>query len=212
MAEATGTPTEPTTGATQTTAATTQTGDGATGSTAASTQSTAADGKDGNGTTPAAPVVPERYDLKVPDGVTFTEPEMASFQEQAKALKLTQEQAAGVFEGRMKLRGEVLSQFGAQHEQQVTKWEADLKVDTEVGGEAFAKNAALAQQVLNKYGDPALKEALTKSGYGNYPGLVKMMVRIGKEFGEDHFENAGSGGGRPEQKSAADMLYGGTPT
>ncbi|WP_250533975.1 protease [Caballeronia sp. AZ10_KS36] len=65
------------------------------------------------------------------------------------------------------------------------EWEAKAKADPEFGGEKLGENLAAAKLALDKFGSDQLRAALNKSGLGNYPEMIRFMVKAGKAISED---------------------------
>jgi hypothetical protein len=83
-------------------------------------------------------------------------------------------------------------------------WSDAAAADREIGGPAFAENVAAARTALDKFGTPELRDALTATGMGNHPELVRAFVRIGKAMGDGQFV---SGGRETVRRGAADVFY-----
>lgn len=153
------------------------------------------------------PVVPDKYDLKVPEGVTLPADVLERTTATAKALGLTtNEQAQALLDHTSAVVAQHHETLIGEHVTRVAGWVDELKADKEYGGHAFVKTAEAAHRAFLKFGSPALKEALDASGYGNHPEFVRMMSRIGRALGEDKIES-GNSGGSPAGKeiTAADM-------
>ena len=58
-------------------------------------------------------------------------------------------------------------------------------------GKAFDANIAGARNILTKFGGPEVMQALEASGLGNDPHLIRMMIKISQQFGEDGNINLG---------------------
>lgn len=114
---------------------------------------------------------------------------------------MTQPQAEALLERENK----AVNAYVEQQEQQQKQWIESIKADQEIGGEAFQKNAELAKRVVDRFGTDELRKELTDSGYGNHPGLVRLLVRIGKAMSEDSLVRSGSEG--PGRKNPEDVLY-----
>ena len=52
-------------------------------------------------------------------------------------------------------------------------------------GQAFDTNIQGARGLMDKYGGQEVKQAFEESGLGNNPHVIRMMVNISKQFGED---------------------------
>lgn len=65
------------------------------------------------------------------------------------------------------------------------EWAKSAKVDTEIGGDKFAENLAVANSVFNEYGTPELGKLLDASGLGQHPEVLRWAYRVGKALGPD---------------------------
>lgn len=158
-----------------------------------------------------APVVPEKYDLKLPEKSLLDPSVLERTAASAKARGLTNEQAQKELDA---VAGEVAKYHETlleQHKTKVSEWEQQSRNDKEIGGTAFAANAELSRRVVEKFATPEFAKILNDSGYGNHPELVRVFARIGRAIGEDRPGGSNPGGGAPK-KNAEDVLYGGTPT
>lgn len=181
-------------------------------------------GKEGDAGKAAPAAVPEKYELKLPEGALLDAAAVERTAAAARSLGLSQESAQKALEF---ANAEVAAFVQASNAQlsalagvevdpagfakalgdTKTPWVDQLKADKEIGGEALGKNAELARRVLAKFGTPQLSQALAATGYGNHPELVRMMVRIGKAMSEDSLVLGNRGGGAAP-KDAASVLYG----
>lgn len=159
--------------------------------------------------TPAAPVVPEKYDLKLPEGSLIDPSALEEFSAQAKADKLTQEQAQTRLERDSALFASFEKSQQAKLESESTKWIESVKTDKEIGGDELNRNVEVAKQVVQKFGTPQLMEDLNRTRLGNYPEFVRMMVRIGKAMSPDQLIVPGSSTPKTE-KPIEDIFYGET--
>lgn len=157
-------------------------------------------------TTEQKTVVPEKYDLKLPEGSTLSPAQVDKIAAFAKERGLSNEQAQGVLER----EHAVLADYVTGQRAEVTKiqdsWLPAVKADKEIGGEAFEQNVTLAARVLDRYGTAELKKALSDSRYGNHPELVRVFARIGKAMSEDQLVQAGASASK-EKLSLAERLY-----
>lgn len=185
-------------------------GDGAAAPAAPADTTTATTEKPGE----QKPVVPDKYDLKLPDGLKAPEGvDVNAYLERtaatARELGLSNEKANALLKHDIETTSKYAEGVQAQHVQNVNAWMGQVKADKEVGGDAFDANAELAKRVIGRFGTDAFKEALNKTGLGNHPELVRFVVRIGKTMSEDQLVVPGSTGGAAS-KDAATMLYGGS--
>jgi hypothetical protein len=168
---------------------------------------------DGQGTTqqPAAqkPVVPEKYDLKLPDGSMLDAAHLATIGSYAKELGLTQEQAQKFVERDAALVGSFREREASRWNDMVKTWGEQSKADPEIGGEKFTVNSQAAVKALDKFGTPALRKMLNDTGAGNHPELVRVFARIGQAMADDKIVTGSNGGKLP--RDAALVLYGSKP-
>lgn len=180
---------------------------------AATETAAAADGKDAGKTeattettTTEKPVVPEKYDLKLPEG-SLLDPavveKVASF---AKEKGLTQDQAQAVLDQRNEAVGEFVTNQQTGLKKMVDSYLETAKADPEIGG-ANAKEAfEVAKRFVDRYASPEFKRVVNETGLGNHPELIRLMYRAGKAMAPDKLVVPGAqGGGTP--KSVADIFY-----
>jgi hypothetical protein len=84
------------------------------------------------------------------------------------------------------------------------KWEADVKVDPELGGISFKETNARAQRAVRTLNDPQLT-AFLADGFGNHPSIVRALVKYDKlTSSAPPVDGEGPG---PEKKSTAKTLF-----
>lgn len=163
------------------------------------------------------PVVPEKYDLKIPDGSTLDAKYVDSIAQFSKERKLTNEQAQAILERDntlMKSWSEKQAAEAAENArggkawtERVNKWEADALADKEIGGskENLAKSSELCKRVLDKHFDPGIINFLNETGLGSHPLLLKGFAKLGRLMADDKL--VGGGQKTQEKKSHAEILY-----
>lgn len=152
-------------------------------STTASTPPAAAADTKTDDTKAAAPVVPEAYDLQMPDGVELDKAAADEFTTIAKELKLDQAAA-------QKLADIAAKQAQRQveaHTKLVESWVEQVKADKDIGGDKLDENLGIARKALETFGTPELRDVLNASGLGNHPEVIKAFVKAGKAISEDKF-------------------------
>lgn len=137
------------------------------------------------GDKPTAPVIPEKYEFKLPEGVKLEGAPLEELSGLAKELGLTQEQAQKVADLGAKQAQAMASQFSDQHKATVDEWATQTKSDKEIGGDALESNLGVAKKALDEFGSPELKKLLNESGLGNHPEVVRFFVKAGKAISED---------------------------
>jgi hypothetical protein len=158
---------------------------------------------------PKEPVVPEKYDLKLPDGSVLQVTDIETTASLAKEFKLSQEDAQKLLNQRSNERAEFLKGQQDFLKSEVVAWGKALTADKEIAGEKgteYKPNVALAKQAINRFASPDLIQILNETGYGNHPELVRMMVRIGKAMREDKF-HPGDGKTGGTENDIANKFY-----
>lgn len=134
-------------------------------------------------TKPTEPVVPESYDLKMPEGVQLDSAAAEEFTTIAKELKLDQAAAQKLADV-----GAKMAQRQAEaHAQLVDSWTEQVKADKEIGGDKLDENLGIARKAIETFGSPELKSLLNSTGLGNHPEFVKLAFKVGKAISEDRF-------------------------
>lgn len=154
----------------------------------------------------AATLVPDKYELKLPNGSQLQPAEVEKVASYAKERKLTQEQAQDV----LNTRSEAVSSYSeaqvSAYNERINSWKAASAADKEIGGVDYGKNVELAHRAMKTFGGDTLMQELEVTGYGNHPEVVRVFARIGKAMGEGRLINPGASGGG--EKSRAEKFYG----
>lgn len=150
---------------------------------------------------------PESYeDFTIPQGVSLDSKVTSAFSEVAKELDLSQEKAQAVIDK----VSPILAQRQMEQIKEVTaQWREKSANDPEIGGVNFEKNLAHAARIRDKFAynadgkmDADIAEFM-QSPAGNHPGVLKLLIRAGKAFGEGGFPT-----GQPQKpKLKASDLY-----
>lgn len=163
---------------------------------------------------PAAPqpaVVPDKYDLKLAEGVKYDAKLVEGFSSFAKDQKLSNEQANVLLNREAKVYADaqqaVNSQNAEAYKALAGQWKQMSESDPEMGGADFTKNVELAHRAMKAFATPELVQLLESTPYGNHPGLLKMMWKIGKAMGQDTFVQ-GAGAAPNQPKSREEKYYG----
>lgn len=150
--------------------------------------------------------VPEKYDLKLPEGSPLEAKAAEDVAARAKELGMTAKQAQALLDGESHA---VANRLAAQQEELKTvsaAWLDEVKGDQDLGGESYKETAALTERALAKYGTPELKKILNDTQTGNHPDVVRFFRNVGRDIGADQIV---SPGGKPSKavKSTADKMY-----
>lgn len=167
-------------------------------------------GKEGTTTTTetqaAKPVVPEKYDLKLPEGSQLDPSTVEKVSAFAKEKGLTQDQAQMVLEQRNTAVGEFVTNQQAGLRKMVDGYLTTAKADPEIGGEKAKESFETAKRVVDRYASPEFKKVVNETGLGNHPELIRLLARVGKAMGNDKLVVA-SAQAAAQPKSIADVFY-----
>lgn len=149
--------------------------------------------------------VPEKYDLKLPDGSPLgpeTVPELTAF---SKEIELTGKQAQAVLE-RENSNAIKVKQFVENLTDKV--WPDEAKADKEIGGDNFNKVAEVCKRAVEKLGTDKFKKELDESRLGNNPEFLRFVYRLVSSSVPSEFIK----GSQPPdvRKPTSEVLYGGT--
>ena len=153
--------------------------------------------------------VPEKYELKLPEGVTLDAEITTAFEAKAKALGLTQKDAQELYDLGAQVTAKNMASMTAQVSQTQASWLAAAQADKEFGGESLVANMAVAKKALS-FATPEFKTMLNESKLGNHPEIIRFMYRIGKAMSEDGYvaSSAGSGNRDTSLEGRAARIYG----
>jgi len=158
----------------------------------------------------AAPKVPEKYDLKVPEGAFVDSKAVERIASLSKKRGLTNDQAQELLNEHADSVGAFVKDGEAELSRKSDSWQQEVKADKEFGGEKLPETLEDCKRALGRFADPEFAKLLGEIPMGNYPGLVKTFARIGRAMKEDKLVTS-TGGPAPIPKRAADLLYGGAP-
>lgn len=152
------------------------------------------------------PVVPEKYELKLPEGSVLKPSDIERVSSYAKEQGLSQDQAQKVLELEHAATASYAKALDAEFKAKQESWIQTSTNDPEIGGAAFKENAELAYRAVQKFATPEFVKALETTGLGNHPELVRTFLRIGKAMGSDSLVRPGSSD-PVGKRSVADILY-----
>lgn len=157
---------------------------------------------DDKGAAPPAPVIPESYEIKPPQGVTLDSNLLSALTPAFKAAGLTQE-------GAQKLADAFIGYQAGAPARMLERDMELLRKDPELGGANLGSTIANVNRALSMFSTLEDRKALSRIGMSNRPELVRLFARVGEAIGNDGVPDRG----RPEvpaPKSRADRMYSGT--
>lgn len=123
--------------------------------------------------TPHEPLTAEAITL--PEGAELAEGVMDEFLGLANELKLSPEAAQKLVDLQAKTQTDAAEKLSSYWKEEQEKWRGE---SLEFLGTNKDKTLGKISQVVDEYGGPEVTEALTLTGAGNHPAVVKMMAKI----------------------------------
>lgn len=153
---------------------------------------------------------PESYEaFKVPEGLTVDDTALTEYAQLAKEANLSQEQAQQMVDFGARIAQNAVKSVLDEGNAQISKWAEDSKKDPDIGGDKLKPALAAGRVAIDKWGSPALVQALNETGLGNHPEVIKFFAKIGALAQEDRIVG-GSGGNQSADQDLATLLYGKT--
>jgi hypothetical protein len=129
--------------------------------------------------------VPEKYDLKAPEGVTLDEAGLAKVTPFFKELQLNNSQAQKAID----FFAQIKKEETATNEATLKSWNETNTKETMDALGANAKTELAYVAKVKSMMSPETIEALNASGIGNLKHFIFDMAKIGKLFSEEHLVN-----------------------
>ncbi|EQB7928941.1 hypothetical protein ACYUFO_002234 [Vibrio parahaemolyticus] len=164
---------------------------------------------------------PEKYELSIPEGMELDEQALEKFEPLFREANMTNEQASkfaaaygehvnGMVE---RVQTETVQSLQDQWIQQNKAWQGELLKDKEFGGANARENFNVAKSVIDRFGGTkeeiaAIRKAMSETGAGNHPEVMRLLFRVGKAMQDDKIHDNGLENGG---KQKAD-LYPNSPT
>ena len=141
---------------------------------------------------PEAPEIPEAYDLTAPEGMTIDPALLEEATPIFKEIGLSNEAANKVLPLAQSLMTKshdaaVQSMIDAGAQQRKA-WLDEAKADPDIGGGKWDATLHSAAKALDALGYPEgspFRAALTETGFGNHPEMIRAMAKVGAMVGED---------------------------
>lgn len=128
-------------------------------------------------------VVPEAYDLKLPEGLSGVERDEATaaeFSALAQKLGLSQEQAQELYEYGAGKMGDGMEAVKLQILAKKDEWRKQSEQTPEI-----MQNLDSAKDLVRRFGTPGLDDFFEESGAGCHPEFLKFLCSIGDVFKQD---------------------------
>ena len=143
--------------------------------------------------------------LKLPKDSFLDESVVDRIAAEAKEQGLSQEDAQKLLDRENTAVSTYLEAQQKAWDKQVEGWAKEIKQDPELGGDNFNKNVETAKRALEAFDeDGQVAQLLDDTGYGNNPTLLRFLVSIGKQIGED---NVVFGTNTQKKKTLAERMF-----
>ena len=153
------------------------------------------------------PEAPDGYELDqvyLPDGVTRQENSEEAFKRMAYELGLTKDQGKKLYKYATTQAFEGVAALRKAQDQKRMEAAASLKKEW---GAEYDGNLAKVQKINKLFGDDDWVQYLNE-GAGNEPRLIKVLVKIAKQFSEDTLETGKLPSRTPERREPGLLDYG----
>lgn len=115
-------------------------------------------------------------EVKVPEGLHVDEKAMGEFKTIAREMKLDAPRAQRF----MDLHARSIKAMQDAGDAAEAQWVAATKNDQEIGGESLDDSLRVARGLAKEFGTAALTKALSISGMGNHPEVIRLLARAGR--------------------------------
>lgn len=174
----------------------------------------AADPAKAEPTLSAKSVVPEKYDLKLPEGSTLDASSVEKIASFAKERGLSNEQAQAILERDHEAKASFDEAnkpgTGSEWIRRTSDMEKAALADKEIGGtkENLLANCELGKQVLTKFFPENVTKFLVDTGFGSHPDVIRGFAKLGKMMAPDQLVIPGASAGN--KRAMEDIFYGNT--
>lgn len=122
------------------------------------------------------------YDMELPEGMTADADLLEEFAGLAKESNLPPAAARKILDLEVKNVQRQLEAFTRRQ----SAWRDEIAKDPEFGGIRLETTVSHARRALKTYDpDGTLLPELNRAGYGNHPGIIRFLARVGGRLGED---------------------------
>lgn len=129
-------------------------------------------------------IKPEDYQFTLPDGIPADDPLVQAFRTSAAGAGLTNEAASKVVDALAPALAERLSAPQRAWEAMQADWQSQVRADPDIGGANLPATVDRVSGLLRQFGDPGLGMALTVTGMGNHPALIRTLNNLALRLGE----------------------------
>jgi hypothetical protein len=128
------------------------------------------------------PVVPEKYEFELPEGIVLNEELTNKATEVFKELKLSNEQAQKL----VNIQSDTIMAMNKANQDffisTVNEWKNETKKQL---GDKYDSEMAFAKKAFKEFGNEELSKMADEFGIGNHPAFINMLIGVGKKISED---------------------------
>jgi len=161
-----------------------------------------------DGIAPPAKIVPEKYEIKAPEGLTIDDKAMEKFTPVFKELGLSQVDAQKLVDAYAPYMKEIMEARQQENlkvfKDMVAEWGESAKKEQ---GADYSKKLSVAAKLTDKFGDPEFREMLNETGVGNHPAMIRFMIKVGNQFAQDSLADSGMKKSDDGLEAAAKKLF-----
>jgi len=129
---------------------------------------------------------PETYaDFSLPEGMEVNKDALAEASGLFKEFNLTQEQAQKLVDFEAKTKAGEMEKSQEAWSNAMQEWRKAAKSDSEIGGEAFTANVAVAKGAIKAFGNEKFSEMLEITGASDHPEMVRFLFKVGNAIKDD---------------------------
>lgn len=116
---------------------------------------------------------------------SLDEQDTAELKNFAKQLGLNGKQAQAITDVLDRAQQGFNDDLKGRFDTQVSEWRKAVQNDPEIGGQNFANTKLNIGRVMQKFGNPEVRQLLNTSGIGYNPAFVRFMNAVGNVLGND---------------------------
>lgn len=135
----------------------------------------------------AKPTIPEKYEIKAPDGYDLNETVVAEASTLFKEMGLTNDQAQKLVDFQAKLQKDAAEAPYAAYDAMREDWQSQVKADPELGPKLPQVKETIGR-ALDSLGDATLvasfREAMNLTGAGDHPAFIKAFYKLAQAVNE----------------------------
>lgn len=135
---------------------------------------------------PAKADIPEKYELKLPDGAKLDAKHPEAIAAFAKANGLSQKAAQALLERDANYSKAQVEKIDADYKTFMADLAKQAKADPEIGGANFDANVNKSARVIARFDtNGQVQKVLDESGYGSHPEIIRFFTKVFAAMKED---------------------------